>query len=144
MRDPALRRPGGDSEAGVRAGWMLGRCATRGAGVPPVRAAVLAVVAAALGALALAGPAAAHSGAVPMLTPGGLTGFAEQLGAGAADGGKRVRRAHSGISLSPSETEPHWACPTGACEAIVEPPVTRKTVGANHATRFALPKSARL
>jgi hypothetical protein len=38
--------------------------------------------------------------------------------------GDRVRRrpAHAGISLTPSKTEPYWACPEGACEAIVDPP----------------------
>lgn len=32
-------------------------------------------------------------------------------------------RAHQrGVSLTPSKTQPYWACPRGTCEAIVDPP----------------------
>ncbi len=44
-------------------------------------------------------------------------------GAGKPFSGRGVRRRppRAGISLTPSETEPYWACPEGACEAIIDP-----------------------
>lgn len=47
------------------------------------------------------------------------------------------RKPLPGVSLTPSKTEPHWACPEGPCEAIVEPPAARVGEGAHQ--RFALP-----
>jgi hypothetical protein len=47
------------------------------------------------------------------------------------------RARQSGTSLTPSTTEPYWACPRSACEAIIDPPARR--VGG----RWMLPDSAR-
>ncbi len=38
-----------------------------------------------------------------------------------AAGVMRTRARQSGISLTPSTTEPYWACPDGPCDAIVDP-----------------------
>ena len=45
----------------------------------------------------------------------------------------RSRRSESRISLTPSATEPHWACPNRACEAIIDPRPARVSRG------YALP-----
>ncbi len=37
----------------------------------------------------------------------------------------RKRRPRKGISLTPSKTEPYWACPEETCEAIFDPPAAR-------------------
>jgi hypothetical protein len=37
-------------------------------------------------------------------------------------GGRRSRAPASGVSQTPSATTPYWACPTGACEEIIDPP----------------------
>jgi hypothetical protein len=34
---------------------------------------------------------------------------------------ERRRSPHAGISLTPSTTEPYWACPQEGCEAIIDP-----------------------
>ena len=49
----------------------------------------------------------------------------------------RERAHQSGVSLTPSNTRPYWACPQGACEAIVDPPAVK--VGG----RWQLPAGAR-
>jgi hypothetical protein len=36
--------------------------------------------------------------------------------------GKRSRAPASGVSPTPSAATPYWACPTGACETIIDPP----------------------
>jgi sugar lactone lactonase YvrE len=54
-----------------------------------------------------------------------------------ANGVTRERALQSGVSLTPSKTEPYWACPRGACEAIVDPPATKA------AGRWVLPDGAR-
>jgi hypothetical protein len=52
----------------------------------------------------------------------------------ASHGSLRIReRSARGVSLVPSSTRPHWACPRGACEAIVAPRPVKV------AARFALP-----
>jgi hypothetical protein len=54
--------------------------------------------------------------------------------AAASHGSLRVReRSARGVSLARSSTQPHWACPQGACEAIAAPRPVRV------AARFALP-----
>ena len=37
----------------------------------------------------------------------------------------RERAHQSGVSLTPSNTRPYWACPQGVCEAIVDPPAVK-------------------
>ena len=54
-----------------------------------------------------------RSGALPEAAPVGESGA-----------GGHARQA--GISLTPSNTQPHWACPEGPCEAIVDPPPVRR------------------
>ena len=40
-------------------------------------------------------------------------------------GRPRTRALQTGISLTPSKMRPHWACPEGPCEAIVDPPAVQ-------------------
>jgi len=47
--------------------------------------------------------------------------------------GPGTRKSTTGISLTRSTTRPHWACPAGACEAIINPRPVRAQGG------FALP-----
>jgi hypothetical protein len=47
--------------------------------------------------------------------------------------GFSLNKATPGVPGTPSATKPHWACPTGLCNAIVDPPPVK--VG----SRFALP-----
>ena len=47
--------------------------------------------------------------------------------------GPGTRKSATGISLTRSTTRPHWACPAGACEAIINPRPVRAQGG------FALP-----
>ena len=42
------------------------------------------------------------------------------------ENGPGGRARQPGISLTPSNSEPHWACPEGPCEAIVDPPPVRR------------------
>jgi sugar lactone lactonase YvrE len=37
----------------------------------------------------------------------------------------RERALQSGVSLTPSKTQPHWACPESSCEAIIDPPAVK-------------------
>jgi IPT/TIG domain-containing protein/subtilase family protein len=67
-----------------------------------------------------------------------LTAFmvaAVSIPSAAAAAGSRpsIHQRGPGVSLAPSGVRPHWACPTGVCEAIIDPPPVR--VGAE----FALP-----
>ncbi len=55
----------------------------------------------------------------------------------AARVGRRRKASSNGISLTRSATKPHWACPEGLCEAIVDPHAAR--TGASGRARFALP-----
>ncbi len=57
--------------------------------------------------------------------------------AGAA-GGLKLKKQAQGVSSVPSATLPHWACPEGACDAIVDPPPIR--VG----SRFEMPGTSHL
>jgi hypothetical protein len=45
-----------------------------------------------------------------------------------------INKATAEVPATPSATKPHWACPTGLCDAIIDPPPVK--VGA----RFALPQ----
>jgi len=67
-----------------------------------------------------------------------LSGLSEVVPGAHAGHARRVRkRARKGISLTPSSTEAHWACPEEACEAIVDP--APQMVKVKGVTRFALP-----
>ena len=108
-------------------GWLV---------VPRSRTALGAMLLAAI-VVALTMPTAASASATssaygPMgtpLSPSGLSGAATTplvpsgLSGGMPISERRVRRRppHAGISLTPSKTEPYWACPQGACEAIIDP-----------------------
>jgi IPT/TIG domain len=54
--------------------------------------------------------------------------WAARNGAG-ANAGLSIRKATSEVSATPSATKPHWACPTGPCEAIVDPPPVKLSSG---------------
>jgi len=74
------------------------------------------------------------------LTPA-VPAAAASPGARGSSGPKLDRRALSGepgIALAASTTRPHYACPAGACEAIIDPPPVRVSAG------FALPKGGPL
>jgi alpha-tubulin suppressor-like RCC1 family protein len=64
----------------------------------------------ALIALLAAVPVPAALAHVPALQPAG----------GSASHGPAHHRSLSGISATPSTTRPHWLCPKGACDAIVD------------------------
>jgi alpha-tubulin suppressor-like RCC1 family protein len=75
------------------------------------------------GATATAPSPSVVSGAMTAsLVPGGLSGRMSFSFPGRMI---RHRPPHSGISLTPSKTKPHWACPEGPCEAIIDPPPVR-------------------
>ncbi len=52
----------------------------------------------------------------------GASPLAEALPGGPRTAIASERALQSGVSLVPSTSEPHWACPQGVCEAIVDPP----------------------
>jgi len=56
----------------------------------------------------------------------------------AAAGGLKLKKRAVGVSSVPSATLPHWACPEGACDAIVDPRPTK--VG----SRFQMPGTSHL
>ncbi len=56
----------------------------------------------------------------------------------AAAGSLKLKKQAPGVSSVPSATLPHWACPEGACDAIVDPPPRR--VG----SRFEMPGTSHL
>ncbi len=58
--------------------------------------------------------------------------------ADAAGGARHIRKSLQGVAATPSASEPHWACPEGACEAIVAPAPVKVADG------YALPGSSRL
>jgi hypothetical protein len=77
------------------------------------------LLAAAAVTLSMAPPASASASSSAIdtsLAPSGLSAGTPFSGSGA-----RRRPRNVGISLTPSKTEPFWACPEGACEAIVDP-----------------------
>jgi alpha-tubulin suppressor-like RCC1 family protein len=106
------------------------------------------VVAGAIGATLAPGASGAVSIArahTPGIFAGRLGLAANPLAAGSAalgevtrlaDPAQRDRAAQGGISLTPSATTPHWACPQGLCEAIVDPPPVKT------AARWRLPAAA--
>lgn len=58
-----------------------------------------------------------------------LTALAPAAPPSGAAGIARARSLQSGVSLTPSATEPHWACPQSLCESIVDPPAQRTAAG---------------
>ena len=64
------------------------------------------------------------------------------LSGGVLTSGRAVgsRAPQAGISLTPSTTKPHWACPESSCDAIVDPPPLR----AKGSARLALPQGGPL
>jgi alpha-tubulin suppressor-like RCC1 family protein len=54
-------------------------------------------------------------------------------GHGVAGKAQRERPSSSAVSLTPSATKPYWSCPSGLCEAIIDPRPVRV------AGRYALP-----
>ena len=90
-------------------------------------------------ALALVAAVAAPSGAYAAQgSVASLSSLREVIPGVHAVRDRNVRkRARRGISLSPSTSEAHWACPEEACEAIVDP--SPQAVQVNGATRFRLP-----
>lgn len=133
-------------------GAGVGRVRRRGAeGVRLRRLAALWVPMLVALALASAVPASAASpGAVKasLLLGEGLGAPLSGLGGGLLSAspdrgvGGRVRKSAPGISLTPSATMPHWACPEGACDAIVDPParaIAPRRLKGGALARFALP-----
>jgi hypothetical protein len=55
-----------------------------------------------------------------------------------ASAGVAASASVSAISMTPSTTQPYYACPNGACDAIVEPPPVKTTAG------YALPNGTPL
>jgi hypothetical protein len=71
-------------------------------------------------------------------TNGNALGELREVTPAAREGNIAAERTHqSGASLTPSTTEPYWACPRSACEAIVDPPA--RVVGG----RWLLPDGLR-
>jgi alpha-tubulin suppressor-like RCC1 family protein len=79
----------------------------------------------------------------PAPSYGAASAPAQLSGVGEVTPGMAERRgglgSTGGISLTPSKTEPYWACPEGPCEAIVDPPPV--TVEVSGRARLALPDS---
>ncbi len=75
--------------------------------------------------------------AMPASAASGGAGATAALRAGAA--ALSPHGASLSVASTPSDVAPHWACPSGACEAIVEPRPQRVA-----SRSFALPSSARL
>jgi hypothetical protein len=95
--------------------------------VPGVRAAAVTLILAGLLAAALiAMPAASWAASPPPATdPAAASLLLAETPSEATfirGRGKRSRAPASGVSMTPSATTPHWACPTGACEEIIDPP----------------------
>ncbi len=90
---------------------------------------------AALLAAVAAAPAGAYAAQSSVVSLGGLPEVIPGAHAQRARGERK--HARKGISLTPSSTEAHWACPEEACEAIVEAPA--QAVKVNGASRFRLP-----
>lgn len=86
---------------------------------------LMACLPAAIAALALAHAAPAHASN----RAGGTAPASAAFGSPFA-----LRKSNPGVSSVRSATKPHWACPQGACEAIVEP---RPKRARSH--RYALP-----
>jgi alpha-tubulin suppressor-like RCC1 family protein len=105
-----------------------GRAARRGAILAACAAATMCAGFAAAGTAAPAHPASSTPGEAQLAT------HAVPV---------RRRRSRGGaISLTPSSVRPHWACPEGLCEAIVDPrPLASRARGR---TRFALPEGGPL
>ncbi len=80
----------------------------------------------------------------PRLTSATASATASAIGAGAR---RRVRKAVPGIALTRSSTSPYWACPEGACDAIIDPParaIKARRVKGGGLARFALPAGGAL
>ena len=58
--------------------------------------------------------------------------------ANAAGGALHLQKSPQGAAATPSASKPHWACPEGACEAIVAPTPVKVADG------YTLPGSSRL
>ncbi len=80
--------------------------------------AAVGACAAAVALGAPSGPVGHAIGADSVATPAALAGGLQRFQRHGA-----VRA--SGIALRPSKTRPYWACPTGVCDAIVDPPPVR-------------------
>lgn len=101
-----------------------------------------------LAALAIAATAAASASGGAASASGGAASASARHGAAApvtrSPGAFQVRfprhapSRRSGVALAPSRTRPYWACPEGACTAIVDP-VSRVST-----RRFALPQGGPL
>jgi alpha-tubulin suppressor-like RCC1 family protein len=81
------------------------------------------------------------------LAPVGLSGLQEvtptpALRAAGQGAGAMRKPREPGISLTPSASEPYWACPESSCEAIVDP--APLTVDAGGRDRFELPDGKKL
>jgi hypothetical protein len=76
-------------------------------------------------------PAANAEGSVPA-----AFGLGEVTPISGGNSRAQERALDSGISLVPSSTKPHWACPQSSCEAIVDP-APRRVAG-----RWVLPDGA--
>lgn len=114
------------------------------AALGPVRALALLCMLVAFALGVLLGPGAALAARIE------LRGFAAPLSsASAGASAARVRAALRaqkarvrGVSLTPSAAQPHWACPEGACDAIVDPSALRvsgRTDRVGRRGHFALP-----
>ena len=74
------------------------------------------------------------SGLAPATPGGGTLPTAAQI--------RAAKGAVSGVSLTPSATEPHWACPESLCEALIAP--TPRAVLVKGRKRFQSASSGRL
>ena len=102
------------------------------------------IVGSLLAVLALAWPAL--SGPAAAAAPVSLSGVAPVTpGAGRSLTAAEIRAAKgqvSGVSLTPSPTEPHWACPESLCEELIAP--TPHAVVVNGRRRFQSASGDRL
>jgi hypothetical protein len=87
--------------------------------------------------LALAAPAVAQAAPSATANPALLLAGAPHELPLTAGGGVRSRTSTPGISLTRSATKPYWACPTEACEAIIDPQPLRVS------GRYELPQGER-
>jgi IPT/TIG domain len=77
----------------------------------------------------------AAAAALSMLAVAPASAARNSVGGGA---GFSIRKATTEVSATPSATTPHWACPTGVCDAIVDPPPVKLSSG------YALPQNGPL
>jgi alpha-tubulin suppressor-like RCC1 family protein len=85
--------------------------------------------------LALAAPAGSYAATSAGAS---LSGLGEMIPGAHFPGtlaSRRIRKHRNGVSLTPSATEPYWACPEEQCEAIIDPPPI--AVKVHGRTRFA-------